>query len=478
MRAAHQWGQEMANEEQLARIKQLERIAALEHKAAAPKDPAQPSVAAIGSPDGPQAAPAARPSFSEQMGQLKKDPNSIDYDGPPTALDRAMEPVKRVLSIPAGVTRVAATGAVGNLLPSANGKNMAENSDYIDALKGQAPGVGDMIARKYPGLSEGLKGIINKGGNFALDPLMWGGLQKMGKGMYDASINPIEVEGQRFGKSDVGDVLNKNGIKNPLTLQKTVQAAVDKNSAVTDQLEAGATAKGATADMTKAVQPAQEFVNNLKRTARAGSDEWKMAKEMQDEIDNHLQSNLPGGSTVQPNTPENTSQWKTDAGKKVSQASRDVSRRGTAWDSFYKSLAQGLRGETENAIGQGMGPEAQAEYQNTNADIGKMLSTGRAQQRVQGQAMRLKDAISTPVPTGTEGFTGALTAALTEGSDPLKMLGHGATAVAIQKAVKAAQLAQMPVGYMLRNTPSAVTTGASAANNLTTPWKEVKNGEK
>lgn len=470
-------------------------------------DPAQPGVQAIGSPEGatgdwksratslpasPEAEPDVYDKLGSALGHVKLFPGMrlAQALGETEAGKVVRAGAGKVMDYPAGIARTMAAYLAGAVKP---GPNPIGATDGWAAITGNAPGVGEQaeklgVANKaiplpgetHPHIST--KDLLNIGGNAALDPMMWGGAQKLGKEMYNSAINPIEVEGQRFNKSEVGDVLNKNEIKNPLTLRKTVQQVVNKNMNLTDATEAGATELGANGDAVKAMSNAQAFVDNLKSTARAGSDEMKMANEMQAEINNHLQRALPKGSSALPNSPVNMSQWKTDAGNKVSQMSRDVSRRGTSWDSFYKAVAHGLKNETEGSIGQSLGPKAQAEYQQTNSDTGKLLSTGKAQQRVQGQAQRLKDAISTPVPTGTEGFAGALAAALTDGKDPLEMLGKGAFAVGLQKAAKAAQLAAMPTGYALRNTPMELTKAAAIENAIKkpSPWAQQgdQNGQK
>lgn len=258
------------------------------------KDPNQPPPQAIGTPNG--ATPAAQSKPWEDYGekfdfnkQAASDPNSVAYNGQekndPIARNPLVQGLKRITSIPAGVTRVAATGAVGNLLPSANGKNMAENSDYWDALAGHAPGVGDMAARKYPGLGDGLKKVLNVGGNVALDPLMWGGFQKAGKSLYNSAINPIEVEGQLRDKGSVGDILNKHGIMSENDLRNKGQQIVDSNAQnITDPMEQGATDAKVEADMHRATAPAQAHVDRIMEHAIPGSKEYETAQQMQVEI--------------------------------------------------------------------------------------------------------------------------------------------------------------------------------------------------
>lgn len=117
-----------------------------------------------------QAAPAVAAHYNNVQDLAANNPNSLAYQGPPTALDRAMEPVKRVMSIPGGITRTAAMGSLETLLP---GENKVTSQDYMDALAGNAPGVGDQFARKYPDINPTLKDALNAGGNIALDPLSW-----------------------------------------------------------------------------------------------------------------------------------------------------------------------------------------------------------------------------------------------------------------------------------------------------------------
>lgn len=288
--------------EQIARIEQIERIKALESKRSG-SDPAQPSAAAIGSPDGKTGAEVESPDWVDRLKQLASGAQAAISKSHIPILNVAMNPgvqeaAGRVLSVPGGIARTLAADGLEALAP---GKNDVTLGDYGNAALGQAPGVGDQVARKFPevdsasmdipgtnGKKLSARDLMNFVGNTALDPLVHGMGQAVGKGMYDSSIGKIIGEGKRFGKDSVGETYNKYGIKNPLTMDKTVQAAVDKNMLATGATEAAATRlPGSDIDVAKAMEPAQAHVNAITKYARGDSAQEAMAEEMQKEIDNH-----------------------------------------------------------------------------------------------------------------------------------------------------------------------------------------------
>lgn len=601
-------------------------------------DPAQPGPQAIGSPDGNVPAPSDWKSHATQVPEDAYDKMGPAFERalsktiPGMGIARALgetdvgkaihEGTGKIAGYPAGIARTLAAYLAGVVKP---GENPIGMGDAWDAAAGHAPGVGDQ-AKKFgiPDAKIHLPGethphvsttdLLNMGGNAALDPLMYGGAQMLGKGMYDSSIGKIIGEGKRYGKDGVGETYNKYGIKNALTMDETVQNAVNKNMAETKATESQATRlPGSDVDMNEATAPAQQHINDIARRAREGSPQAQTAKEMQAELDNHRASaakpaektflelpytepkssltykgpnpevpvydaptmkaidrvgtpdpvetrmgqpvkgisgtlpivsmneaavptnekplnNFPGkigqedtqglinaiknASREQPGktsiatgaedtirtlpvqgrydletkmvpkmdvgetmteskpgpTPLDSSQWKTDAYNSAKNAAYDSQKRTTEWQGFYKSLGYGLKESTEKAIAKVLGPEAAEKYSQTNADTGNLLSTKKASAMQQAQSERLRNSVTTPVANGTEGFTGALVAAMGKG-DPIENLGHGAYAVALQKLAKGAQLAAMPTGYALRNTPLALTRAASIDNNMKlSPW--------
>ncbi len=282
---------------QIARIQQIERIQALEGKSAQKSaDPAQPGVQAIGST-------GAEPDWVDTATSIPgkvADAVSKSHLG---LLSAAMNPsirdlAGRGLDYAGGVARTLGAKAVGAVMP---GKNPVElvGDDGINTVLGKAPGVGDYAERlglptvgvDIPGTNNKKltsKDLINLIGNAATNPLTYGAAGWAGKKMYNNAIAPLEVEGNRFSKTDVGDELFKNGIASPLKLRERVQAVVDRNMGKATKVEQQATAGGAEGDVAAAMAPAQAHVNELAKYARGDASKMAMVKEMQDEINQRL----------------------------------------------------------------------------------------------------------------------------------------------------------------------------------------------
>lgn len=303
-----------AREEQIARIQQIERIQALEAKNI---DPNQPGVEAIGT----TGTVSNEPDWIDHAGAIAKKalpaPLKLMLQSHEIPAVRALDQgLGKVAGYAGGWTRTLAAKLAGMVKP---GKNPVEllGSDGIKALQGEAPGTGDYAERfgvptvsaQIPGTKRVLtsKDFLNVVGNAALDPLTYGGAQWAGKKLYNSAIRPVEIDGMRYGKADVGDVMNKHGIWNERDLPKKAQAVVDKNMASTQATEKAATLAGAEADIVESMQAAQAKVNQIREHARPGSAQEQMANEMQAEIDNHLATKAKPSETVFKAKPEDTS---------------------------------------------------------------------------------------------------------------------------------------------------------------------------
>ncbi len=280
--------------DRLSEIRNLERIR--EIRALESMDPNQPSVQAIGELDGKTPAGGEKDIYDDAA-EFGGQAMEFAKRHPVVAL--ATHPtVGKVLGYAGGLTRTGLAKAIGMVTP---GRNPVDMNDIVNTLKGEAPGVGDYAERfgvkdvpiplpfeKHNHLTT--KGLFNLLGNIVTDPLYHGAGQAMGRRLYGQALEPIELEGIRRSKHEVGDVLNKHGVWNERNLQGKAQAIVDKNMESVRAAETAAAAAGGEVNIVEAMKEAQANVNRIKKHARPGSAQERMANEMQAEIDNHLQA--------------------------------------------------------------------------------------------------------------------------------------------------------------------------------------------
>ncbi len=138
------------------------------------------------------------------------------------------------------------------------------------------------------------------------------------------------------------------------------------------------------------------------------------------------------------------STWQGDKMKTSSQKTANYTKdQANIDDNFSRALALGRREAVENSVEQTLGKAEAEVLKKVNASTGKILSTGKAQEKVQLQGQRDLNKILTPTPTGTEAIvSGAVSG------------GHIDKAILTAwfiKAMRAAQMSQMPVGYGLKN---------------------------
>lgn len=505
-----------------------------------------PGAQAMGVSDGPTPA-AEAPDWGSRIKDalIRHAPGPLAFALNPSVQDAT----GRALDYVGGATRTTGAAAIGAATPGL--KNPVTMQDVGNTLLGKAPGVGDYAVKMgqpdanlftIPGTKRQLKvsDLENVVGNAVTNPLSYGAAGWAGKKLYNNSIAPLEVEGARFGKSEVGDELFKNGIKNPLKLREQVQAVVDRNMEQVRALEKQGAAGGGQVDMESAMAPAQKVVNQF-RAGAVEPEDIRLAQRMQNAIDSYrgkgakpseqILRELPYTSPVEKLQPQaelpayqaNSSApvtemqpnpyqgrkftGRTDAEAPVAgspadkiislprQAQKTITleprvatvldeteptlgpspvegaamkrkvyakAKPSAYDSLRnpgdmqamrKAQGAGLKQAVEDAVGQGAGPEAAAQYRDLNDSTGKMLSTGKAQERVGNLAQREFDAATSPIPTGTESIAGALQGAH-DG------LASGLTTAALIKALRAVRLSQMPVGYGLRSmSPEALRLG-------------------
>lgn len=289
------------NSEQLARIEQLERINALEAKNAGnlPENADWVDKAQYYGGKVYDAARAKHPLFAAVTSE------------PAKAVQHA---VGKVLNYPAGVVTTALSQAIGAMK---SGPNPVGMNDWVKTGLGQAPGLGDQFEKlginsptdgfDIPGTNGkklSAKAIENVLGGFVLNPLSYNKFNQFaGKKLYNSAIQPIEVEGQRFNKNEVGDELFKAGVKNPLNIPAKIQPVVDAQMAKAAEMETAASGAGGRIDPKKALEAAQNYVDTLRKTARAGTDQEKLVNAMQADIDSHF-TGKPATPVFTPKAPE------------------------------------------------------------------------------------------------------------------------------------------------------------------------------
>lgn len=547
-------------------------LAELEAKEAQGMNP-MPGTDAIGVTEGP--TPAAKRDWIDKAGELAETlrAGAEKYGPKPIRIafnKDVQNAATKILDYPAGLVRTGASQIAGMFVP---GENPVGIDDWMEALQGNAKGVGDQAVRMgfpdnsvtIPGTEKkiGNKDLLNIAGGMVTDPFNYpSAFKKVGKKLYNSSIRPIEVEGVRYNKNDVGDEMFKNKISNPLNLKEKIQKIVDKNMLEVEGIEKAATRKGGQIDIEKAMDPAQAYVNKL-RAGAVESEDLNLVKRLQRSIDAHKKLagrpgqkefiELPYTKEVEelvPQAPERgykaagtkveadidpssnagaqgkyyygpndqrgiqfkdaedlvtTSkkpdmQWDPKKGwysagdevvelstpmapKKVLKPAMDVgeidgeailspptltgsrlkkkayvkardnaydmNRKSTEYQNFKKAQGAGLKSETEASVGRSLSPEDEIRYRELNESTGKLLSTGKAQERVTNQAQREFDSLTSPFPNGTEGAVMSIPASMSD--DIAEGVGKGALTMAIQKAMRGLKLSQMPVGYGLRS---------------------------
>ncbi len=117
-------------------------------------------------------------------------------------------------------------------------------------------------------------------------------LDKLGKYLYGSMLQPVEFQGQQFGKKGVIDTLQDAGIKTPFGLRDKAQNAVNALMDARGKIFSDAEAAGGKVDMKAAMTQAQDAVDKMR--AQGGPTAQKIADTLQAKIDEHM--NLVGAT--------------------------------------------------------------------------------------------------------------------------------------------------------------------------------------
>lgn len=319
-------------------------------------------------------------------------------------------------------------------------------------------------------------------------------LRAGGKTLYNSMLLPVEHEGEAYGKSAVGDTLYKSGIASPLGLREKAQNAANALLGRRGQIFQEAADKGATVDMTKALEPGFAQVRYLRSLGNETADQ--VANELENELNSTLtrangrpaipgQPATPGvgytpvepgliptgefGQSVpglvpsgpvhyeippaqgvpgvpevpaQPYTPQKASDLKSFLTDTVGNngykpnLSTPIAKRG------FKNSAGGIKMAIEDSVGQALGPESQEAVADLNNEASKLLATQKAQTVVSHGADR---AAYTPLEIGSPDAMQGSLGYMAGGP------GGASAAIAARKLLETAgQLGTMPLGYGLR----------------------------
>lgn len=276
---------------------------------------AQNDQADMRAPWGKYSAQQDMPSGEDEApepGLIRQKMNEFFESHPNVA--RGVQTAGRVLDYPGGLIRTTAAGTAGLL----EGKPVGTSEDFANAWKGQAPTSAEYLKRL--GLDSGgnvldnsitgkvtLRDLEGFGLDVVTDPFAWASrmlkgagtavdktlnpasrtAEAAGKGVYKSGMKDMDLAAARQGAKAPSDVLFENRVAG------NSQAVFDQMNNLADQLLQKrndilkqATRGGAETDMHAAVGPAQDFVNQMRKTANP--ELHKAADMLQGRINDYL----------------------------------------------------------------------------------------------------------------------------------------------------------------------------------------------
>lgn len=282
-------------------------------------------------------------------------------------------------------------------------------------------------------------------------PLAGKALKAGGRAIYNQAWSPVAQALAKFNKSGIGDVAYEGGIWNPLKLREGLENLISNKMDKVRALYKKAGDAGAKVDLKKAMKEAQDYVDDFRAKAGNNKELLERAQNMQNQLDDIVASGSP--------SPEQVAFWKTQEYHKLGDSAFSEFSKTKAGKAFEKKVAKGYKQGVEDSVGAAIDPLAKKEVIKLNDEVGKILSSRRAQQSLQNLKERQFEGLLTPFPTGTEAITGAGVYAMSQ--DPTKSL----TAMAIQKLLRAGQVGTMPGGYAAQKIGDALPKIQRAA-----PW--------
>lgn len=296
-------------------------------------------------------------------------------------------------------------------------------------------------------------------------------LSKWGKGAYNAVMEPVERQGLKYGKSDIGDVFYKAGVASPFGVPQKAGKAVDALMEARNAIDSAASKAGAQVSMSEAMAPIADKIAQMRATQDpnlapiADALEAKMSEYLKLEKGTPgvpaSTSQVPTGILDETGNPVMKSQVTPEVpaipGRKVSPSdargytsSLYSTMPGTSFAETVKTpigaqgqkaMAAGLKDATNATVGRALTPNAENVVDQLNMDAGKLLSTKQGQVNVTNQANR--SANNLHALTGTDTVMGGL--ATIKGDEK-----GGLTAIALKKGLDLLRLGTMPAAYGAR----------------------------
>lgn len=359
------------------------------------------------------------------------------------ATDIATDPLTYVSFGAAGAAKKAAQQSAARTVLEQASKEAA--SPVSKALSMAANKTGDVVANA-PGIKqigEGSEKLVNGLNSSRLGQVVTdlatapsSAIKKVGKKIYDAPLTAVEHEGQKFGKSEIGDTMYQAGIKSPLGLREKGQAAIDALMGARDQILAKSDAAGGTVNMERALDEAKQTAAEIRRTGIPNEQHIADALESQIAAHQAMVAGEAGTEATKTLEPTGKLDWKGDPIKqevvvpgKEAIPGRvlpgSMSRRiktslyeaapNSTWSELSKTpqgakalkpLSAGFRREQQLSTAEALGPKAGADVAELDSAAGGLLSTKKAQQSVQNVNERIAN--NAAGISGTDAIVGSL----------------------------------------------------------------------
>ncbi len=430
-----------------------------------------------------------------------------------TATDIAIDPLTYMsLGLSAAAKEAVSKTATAQALKA------AEKPGFVSKIL-SAPGKGaDKVASiltKTPATKVADLPIVGKIMEGLSDVGVSGPSRWLGKRTYDSVLLPLEHEGAKLGKKDMGEAFYKAGIKTPFGLPEKAGKAADtlvnaRNKIFDRAAQGGETLNGIPGKITsmdEAMAKAREAI----KKARMSDDPLKIqiADSMEDFIKKYADVDKPKvlreGTPAIPDMPDVTVSKPTGIvdefgnpvmreevikGKKgraevppIMSEATPVSpmKKSNMKSSLYndipesqfkdhirtsqgakiqKKMAQGLNEAAVNDVRSKLGSKAAEDVIELNKNMEPLLSTKRSQNRVANQADRTAAQIHTP--TGSNVIVGSL---------------GGKTAMLAKLIGDSARVLTMPGGYGMRKFGESTLAGPLSDAYLRQKYKELNRNE-
>lgn len=219
-------------------------------------------------------------------------------------------------------------------------------------------------AGKWGSLLDRLEGLVPKVRPDILDKVPRA-TETIGSKIYRSGLKELDIEGTKYGKEPVSEVLENADIAGWTmgSIRKQSQDLAKKYLTQRDDILRRSTEKGGKLSG-ESFGLLKEKIDELKKINHPDADE--VANSLQDDLDNLVSRSEP--------TTTQASQWKTIEQRKVSKPEW-AGQRQTMWSEGQKAKASDLRAGTEKAVELTDGSATRQELQDLNDAIGRILTS-------------------------------------------------------------------------------------------------------